>query len=226
MERKMLETKNLLDLSHTLAEPLLSGHTYPWECLPELKAFILRLGPELEQKGYRRIGPDAWAHETAVIAPTAFVGNAVIIGPKTEVRHGAFIRGSALVGEDCVVGNSTELKNVILFDGVQVPHYNYVGDSVLGCKAHMGAGAITSNIKADKKNVTVRFGGEQVATGLRKMGAVLGDYVDVGCNSVMNPGSVIGRGTHVYPLSFVRGYIPEKAIYKRLGEIAEMEDRD
>ena len=205
--------KDLYDLDHTLAAEYLSGFSYPWQALPGIGELILRLGPALSAE-YQEVSPNVWVHETAKIAPTAYLGAPCIIGPRTEVRHCAFIRGSALVGEGCVVGNSTELKNVILFDGVQVPHYNYVGDSILGYKAHMGAGSITSNVKSDKSLVVIH-GDEDIPTGIKKVGAMLGDFVEVGCNSVLNPGTVIGRCSNVYPTSCVRGVVPENSIYKK-----------
>ncbi len=216
---KIYTTKELFDLEHTLARPLLEGFTYPWEALSGIREWIEETGKTLSREEYDEISPSVWVSRTAKVAPTAYLGAPLIIGPKAEIRHGAFLRGSIVVGSGCVVGNSTELKNVILFDGVQVPHYNYVGDSILGFCAHMGAGAITSNIKADKKNIVIRCGDERKETGLRKMGAMLGDYVDVGCNSVLNPGSIVGRNTNIYPLSMVRGVIPEGSIYKNAGEI-------
>ena len=210
--------KDLYDLSHTLAADYLSGFTYPWEALKGIKDMILALGPTLGGD-YSEISENVWVHKTARIAPTAFLGAPCIIGPGTEVRHCAFIRGSALVGENCVVGNSVELKNVILFDNVQTPHYNYVGDSILGYKAHMGAGSVTSNVKSDKTLVVIH-GQEEIPTGLKKVGAMLGDFVEVGCNSVLNPGTVVGRNSNVYPLSCVRGVIPADSIYKTGGIIA------
>lgn len=213
----MNTVKELYDLTHTLASNYLSGFTYPWEALSGIQNLILSLGASLDGS-YQEISPQVWVHETAKIAPTAYLGSPCIIGAGTEVRHGAFIRGSALVGENCVVGNSVELKNVILFDGVQVPHYNYVGDSILGYKAHMGAGSVTSNVKSDKSLVVIH-GKTDIPTGLKKVGAMLGDFVEVGCNSVLNPGTVIGRNSNVYPLSCVRGVIAENAIYKTGGVI-------
>lgn len=213
--------KNLLDLTHTEARPLLESVDYPWEALPKIGDFILRLGKTLSPEEYDLRGENVWVAKSARVFDSAYLHGPCIIGPDTEVRQCAFIRGNALVGRGCVVGNSTELKNVILFDNVQVPHYNYVGDSILGFKSHMGAGSITSNVKSDKTLVTINTGTERIETGLKKMGAVLGDHVEVGCNSVMNPGSVIGRNTNVYPLSMVRGFIAANSIYKRLGEIAE-----
>ena len=217
----MYTIKNLYDLDHTLAAPYLSRFTYPWEALKEIRTFITEAGTRLGND-YTEAAPQVWVHKTAVIAPTAFCGAPCIIGANSEVRHGAFIRGSALVGEGCVVGNSVELKNVILFDKVQVPHYNYVGDSILGYKAHMGAGSITSNIKSDRSLVVVH-GNEDVPTGIKKVGAFLGDGVEIGCNSVLNPGAVIGRNSTVYPLSCVRGIVPENSIYKTGGIIVQKE---
>ena len=216
-----LETRALYDLSHTLAAPLLEKVRYPWEALSGIGAFIAALGPTLSQEEYASPRPGVWIHKTAVLAPTAFVGETVIIGPGAEVRHGAFIRGSAIVGKKAVVGNSVELKNVVLFDGVQVPHYNYVGDSVLGSHAHMGAGSITSNVKSDKTLVVIRAGEERIPTGRKKVGAMLGDYVEVGCNSVLNPGTVIGRESQIYPLSCVRGEVPERSIWKTGGVVVK-----
>lgn len=213
------EICSLFDLSHTAAAPLLSALTYPWEALPKIGELILRLGAVLPEEEYERRGEDVWVARSAMVFDSAYLHGPAVIGPRTEVRQCAFVRGNALVGADCVVGNSTELKNVILFDGVQVPHYNYVGDSILGYKAHMGAGSITSNIKSDKTNVRFDTGTERIETGLRKIGAMLGDHVEIGCNSVLNPGTVIGRGTTVYPLSMVRGFVPPASIYKRAGEI-------
>ena len=210
----MVKSRELFDLSHTLAAPLLKGKEYPWEVLPDISDFILALGPTLSPEEYDQVGENVWIAKDAEIYPNNYIKGPCIIGHKTQVRPGAFIRGSALVGDECVVGNSTELKNVILFDHVQVPHYNYVGDSVLGYHAHMGAGAVTSNVKADNKNVVIKNGEEQMETGRRKVGAMLGDYADVGCNSVLNPGAVIGRRTTVYPTSCVRGVIPADHIYK------------
>ena len=195
----------------------MGGYTYPWQALEGLSAFIEKLGKTLGGD-YVEISPMVWVHKSAKVAPTAYIGAPAIIGANTEVRHCAYIRGSALVGESCVVGNSAELKNVILFDGVQTPHYNYVGDSILGYKAHMGAGSITSNLKADKTLVVIH-GEKDIPTGLKKVGAFLGDFVEVGCNSVLNPGTVIGRRTSVYPLSSVRGVIPADSIYKGDGNV-------
>ena len=214
-----LKTGALLDLTRTLAGEYLAGFSYPWEALDGIKDLILTLGPSLNPEEYEETAPQVWVHKTARVAPAAYLGAPCIIGPETEVRHCAFVRGSALVGAGCVVGNSTELKNVILFDGVQTPHYNYVGDSILGYKSHMGAGSITSNVKSDKTLVAVRDGETLLETGRKKFGAILGDYVEVGCNSVLNPGSVIGRGTSVYPLSSVRGAVPPGHIFKEPGRV-------
>ena len=216
-----LTVAKLFDLSQTQAETLLNRFQYPWEALPHIKEFILALGPSLPKDEYEEIKENVWAAKSAVIFPTAYLNGPVIIGKNTEVRHGAFIRGSALVGDSAVVGNSTELKNVILFNNVQVPHYNYVGDSILGYRSHMGAGSITSNVKSDKTLVTVKYQGEKITTGLKKFGAILGDCVEVACNSVLNPGSVICPNSNIYPLSMVRGVVPPKSIYKTASEIAE-----
>ena len=215
----MYKIHDLYDLTHTKAADYLNRFDYPWEALRGISEEIVRIGESLDPAEYTQVAPRVWVHVTAQVAPTAFLGAPCIIGAKTEVRHCAFIRGSALVGEGCVVGNSVELKNVILFDGVQVPHYNYVGDSILGYKSHMGAGSITSNVKSDKTLVTVRWGDEKIETGLKKMGAMLGDHVEVGCNSVLNPGTVIGRESNVYPLSAVRGVVPARSIWKTGGVV-------
>ena len=216
----MYTTTDLYDLDHTMAGEYLSQFTYPWEALAGIKDFILRLGPALGDD-YEETSEHVGVRKTAKVFPSAYLGAPCIIGPETEVRHCAFIRGSALVGANCVVGNSVELKNVILFDHVQVPHYNYVGDSILGYYSHMGAGSITSNVKSDKKPVVVHNGTEQIETGLKKFGAMLGDYVEVGCNSVCNPGTVIGRRSSVYPVSSVRGVVPEDHIFKSNGVIVK-----
>ena len=216
----MLTTRDLFDLAHSLAGNYLSGFDSPWQALKGIKELIETLGPQLGED-YTEVSPRVWVHKTASVAPTAYLGAPCIIGPRTEVRHCAFIRGSALVGEGCVVGNSVELKNVILFDCVQVPHYNYVGDSILGYKSHMGAGSVTSNVKSDKTLVVVKNGSEHIPTGLKKFGAMLGDFVEVGCNSVLNPGTVIGRNTNVYPTSCVRGVVPENSIWKTGGVVVE-----
>ena len=216
-----LLANNLFDYSKTIAKPLLESVEYPWEALPKIKDFIIEIGKTLDPEIYEQRGENIWVAKSATVFPSAHLGGPLIICEDAEVRHCAFIRGSAIVGKGAVVGNSTELKNSILFDGVQVPHYNYIGDSILGYKAHTGAGTITSNLKSDKSLVTVLCGEEKVETGVKKFGAMLGDHVEVGCNSVLNPGSVVGRNTNVYPLSFVRGYVPENSIYKRLGEVAD-----
>ena len=208
-----LKVSQLLDLSHTLAADYLAGFAYPWQALDGIKDLILTLGPTLPED-YEQREENVWVHKTAKVAPTAYLGAPCIIGPETEVRHCAFIRGSALVGANCVVGNSVELKNVILFDNVQTPHYNSVGDSILGYKSHMGAGSITSNVKSDKTLVVVRDGENRIETGRKKFGAILGDGVEVGCNSVLNPGTVLGRRASVYPTSCVRGCVPEDRIFK------------
>ena len=220
----MYTIKDLYDLDHTLAKEYLEQFTYPWEALKGIKEFILKLGPTLDPAEYEEVSENVWVHKTAKVFPSAYLGSPCIIGPNTEVRHCAFVRGSALVGADCVVGNSVELKNVILFDHVQTPHYNYVGDSILGYYSHMGAGSITSNVKSDKKLVVVHNGTEQIETGLKKFGAMLGDHVEVGCNSVLNPGTVIGRDSRVYPTSCVRGVIPEKHIWKNDGVMAAIKE--
>lgn len=214
----MVTIQELYDLEHTQAKSYLEQFTYPWEALKGIKDFIVQLGSTLGDD-YQEVSPQVWVHRTATVAPTAYLGAPCIIGAGTEVRHCAFIRGSALVGENCVVGNSVELKNVILFDNVQTPHYNYVGDSILGYKSHMGAGSLTSNVKSDKTLVVVKDGKEQMPTGLKKFGAMLGDYVEVGCNSVLNPGTVIGRHTNIYPTSCVRGVVPANHIWKTGGVV-------
>lgn len=219
MEQCKIE--QLYDLNRTIAAKLFSEVTYPWEVLPAIGNFIMELGNTLDMELFEKRGDNIWIAKSAKVAPTAFLNGPLIIDEEAEIRHCAFIRGNAIVGKGSVVGNSTELKNVVIFDSVQVPHYNYVGDSVLGYKSHMGAGSITSNVKSDKTLVVVKDKQEQIATGLKKFGAMLGDHVEVGCNSVLNPGTVIGRNTNVYPLSMVRGVIPAGSIYKRAGEIAE-----
>ena len=216
----MYTIKDLYDLDHTLAKDYLSRFTYPWEALKGIKDFIIELGKTLGDD-YEEVSEHVWVHKTATVFPSAYLGAPCIIGPNTEVRHCAFIRGSALVGADCVVGNSVELKNVILFDHVQTPHYNYVGDSIMGYFSHMGAGSITSNVKSDKKLVVVHNGDEHIETGVKKFGAMVGDYVEVGCNAVLNPGTVIGRHSNVYPTSCVRGVIPENSICKTPGVVVE-----
>ena len=216
-----LKNKNLFNFDESIARDIFTDREFPWEVLPHIGEFILTLGAGLPADEYEQKGENIWIARSATIAPTASINGPCIIGKNAEIRQCAFIRGNAIVGENCVVGNSTELKNVVLFNKVQVPHYNYVGDSVLGYKAHMGAGSITSNVKSDKKLVVVKAGEEKLETGLKKFGAMLGDRVEVGCNSVLNPGTIIGSNTNVYPLSMVRGYIPKGSIYKRQGEIVE-----
>ena len=218
---KELEVKELYTLSETLAAPLLASVTYPWEALPKIGAFILELEASLSEEEYEKRGENIWIARSAKVAPTASITGPCIIGKDTEVRHCAFIRGNALVGDGAVVGNSTELKNVILFNKVQVPHYNYVGDSILGYKSHMGAGSITSNVKSDKLLVKVHTPEGDIETGIKKFGAMIGDEVEVGCGSVLNPGTVIGKNTNIYPLSSVRGVVPANSIYKKQGEVAE-----
>ncbi len=215
--------KNLYDLTETIAADIFKEAEYPWEVLAGIREFIIKLGETLDPAVYEKRGEDIWVAKNAKIAPTACLNGPLIIDEEAEIRHCAFIRGSAVVGKKCVVGNSTELKNVILFNCVQVPHYNYVGDSILGYKSHMGAGSITSNVKSDKTLVIVkdRKAQEEISTGLKKFGAMLGDHVEIGCNSVLNPGTVIGRNTNIYPTSSVRGVIPENSIYKKCGDIVK-----
>lgn len=212
-----IKTAELFDLTHTAAGEYLANFEYPWEALGGIKEMIKNLGKSLDKNEYNEIGENVWVHKTARIADTAFIGAPCIIGAETEVRHCAFIRGSALIGSGCVIGNSVEVKNAIIFDSVQVPHFNYVGDSILGYRSHMGAGSVTSNVKSDKTLVRVKNGDEIIETGLKKFGAMLGDFVEVGCNSVLNPGTVIGRNTNIYPLSCVRGVIEADSIFKTGG---------
>ena len=223
-EYNEMTISEMYDLSQTIAAELFEGKTYPWEILPEIGDFILKLGATLDPEEYEKKGENVWIAKSATVAPTASITGPCIIGKNTEVRQCAFIRGKAIVGEGCVVGNSTELKNVVLFNKVQVPHYNYVGDSVLGFKAHTGAGAITSNVKQDKTLVTVNYKGTKVETGLKKFGAMLADNVEVGCNSVLNPGTVVGRHSNVYPLSMVRGFIPAESILKTGGVVVSKKE--
>lgn len=213
--------KNLYNLEETIAKPLLEGLTYPWEALPKISDFIIELGNKLDPEIYELKGKDIWIAKSANVFLTAYIKGPAIIGENAEIRHCAFIRGNAIIGNNAVVGNSTELKNVILFNNVQVPHYNYVGDSILGYKSHMGAGSITSNVKSDKKPVIVKNGKEQIETGIKKIGAMLGDEVEIGCGSILNPGSIIGKNTNIYPLSSVRGVVPKNSIYKKQNEIVE-----
>ena len=223
-EREMYEdlliSKNY-DLTKTIASKLFEGLDYPWEALSKIGEFIIELGKTLSLEEYEKIGANVWIAKSAHITPTAYIHGPAIICADAEVRHNAFIRGNAIVGEGAVVGNSTELKNVVLFDKVQVPHYNYVGDSILGYKAHMGAGAITSNVKSDKTLVAINYEGQKIETNLKKMGAMLGDNVEVGCNSVLNPGTVVGQNVNIYPLSSVRGFVKSHTIYKKQGEVIE-----
>ncbi len=218
---EIAKTVNMYDLDHTIAADLLKRFEYPWEALAHIKEFILELGESLDPEKYEQRGDGIWVAKSAKVAPTAALNGPLIIDEDAEIRHCAFIRGSAIIGKNTVVGNSTEIKNDILFDIVQVPHYNYVGDSILGYHSHMGAGSITSNVKSDKSLVVVKAGDEKIETGLKKFGAMLGDFVEVGCGSILNPGSVIGPHTNIYPLSSVRGVIPANSIYKNAGEIAE-----
>lgn len=215
----MYKIKDLYDLDQTLAKDYLSQFKYPWEALSGIKELIISLGKQLSNDEYEEVSENVWVHKSATVFPSAYLGAPCIIGANTEVRHCAFIRGSALVGDDCVVGNSVELKNVILFNHVQVPHYNYVGDSILGHYAHMGAGSITSNVKSDKELVVVHGEDENIETGVKKFGAMIGDHVEVGCNTVLNPGTVIGKNSNVYPVSCVRGVVPANSIYKNSGAI-------
>lgn len=216
---EVLKVEHLFTGEHTIAKDIFAGCTYPFEVLPKISAFILKLGAALPEEQFERREGNIWIAKTANVAPTASINGPAIIDEEAEIRHCAFIRGNAIVGKGAVVGNSTELKNVLLFDRVQVPHYNYVGDSILGYKSHMGAGSITSNVKSDKTLVEIRVGDEKIKTGLKKMGAVLGDNVEIGCGSILNPGSVIGPQTNVYPLSSVRGFVPSGSIYKKQGEV-------
>lgn len=212
---------NLYNLDETNSKEIFTGCEYPWEVLPKIKDFIIQLGETLSPEKYNKIHENVWIAKSAKVAPTAYINGPTIIGENTEIRHCAFIRGNALIGNNCVVGNSTELKNVILFNNVQVPHYNYVGDSILGFRSHMGAGSITSNVKSDKKLVIVKNGNVNIETGLKKFGAMIGDNVEVGCGSILNPGTVIGKNSNIYPLSSVRGVVKENSIYKKQGEIVD-----
>ncbi len=215
-----IKITELFDLSHTVASDYLNQFTYPWEALKGISELIISIGKNLSPDEYDNPSENVWIHKTAKVFPSAYIGSPCIIGENTEVRHCAFIRGSALIGKNCVIGNSAELKNVIIFDNVQTPHYNYVGDSILGYKSHMGAGSITSNVKSDKTNVVIKSDGEEIITGIKKIGAMLGDFVEVGCNSVLNPGTIVGRNSSIYPTSCVRGVIPADSIYKTGGIIA------
>ncbi len=217
----MYTTKNLFDLEHTIAREYLENYEYPWEALPEIKNFIRELIEKLDHNEYTEYKKDVWVHKSATIAPTADVNGPAIIGPKSEIRHCAYIRGSAIIGAGCVIGNSCEVKNAVIFDKSQVPHFNYVGDSILGFHAHMGAGSIVSNLKSDGKNVTIKVGDVKIPTNLRKFGAIIGDNVEVGCNSVLNPGTIVGKNSNIYPLARVRGLVPERSIYKDEDNIVE-----
>lgn len=216
-----MKINQMFDLNHTIAAKLFEDVLYGWEVLPKIKEFILELGKNLPKDEYEEVSEHVWIAKSATVAPTACINGPVIIDKNAEIRHCAYIRGNVIIGEGAVVGNSTELKNVVIFNTVQVPHYNYIGDSVLGYKAHFGAGAITSNIKSDRSNVTIQYHGEKIETGLRKIGAIVGDLVEIGCNSVLNPGTVIGKNSNIYPLSMVRGFVPENSIYKKAGEVVE-----
>lgn len=218
----MFRTDNYFDVTKTLAQYMFDGIEYPWEVLPRIEAFILQLGPMLPADEYEQVKENVWIAKSATVAETASITGPCIIDSNAQIRHCAFIRGNAIIGKGAVVGNSCEIKNSILFDEVEAPHYNYVGDSILGYKSHLGAGAITSNIKNDKKNVVVKFPLGELETGLRKMGALVGDGVQVGCNTVLNPGTVIGKNTRIYPLNSVRGWIDENSIYKKEGNVSEM----
>ena len=219
-----LKISNLFNLEETIAKKLLEKYEYPWEVLPHIEEFIIELGKSLDKKEYEQIGDNMWIHKSAKVYKSAYIGENCIICEGAEVRHCAFIRKNAIIGKNAVVGNSTELKNVILFNNVQVPHYNYVGDSILGFKAHMGAGSITSNVKSDKKLIVIKNENEKIETGMKKIGAMLGDNVEIGCGSVLNPGTIIGRNTNVYPLSSVRGVVKENSIYKNKNEIAKKDE--
>lgn len=221
---KDVKVTELYDLDETIAKELLGGVTYPWEALKDIGDFIKKIGPALSEELYDDMGDDVWIAKNATVFSSAYIKGPAIIGEEAEVRHCAFIRGNAIVGNHAVVGNSTELKNVILFNNVQVPHYNYVGDSILGYKAHMGAGSITSNVKSDKTLVIVKDKEEAIETGLKKFGAMVGDHVEVGCGSILNPGTVVGRDTNIYPLSSVRGIVPKGSIYKKQGEVVEKDE--
>ena len=216
-----LKIENLLILEETIAKDIFKNCTYPWEVIPKIEEFIITLGNSLDKNIYEKKAENIWVAKSAKIAPTAYIGGPCIIDENAEIRHCAFIRGKAIVGKNAVVGNSTELKNVIIFNNVQIPHYNYVGDSILGYKSHMGAGSISSNLKADKKNVQIKYNNEKIVTNLRKLGTILGDNAEVGCGCVLNPGTIIGRNTNVYPLSAVRGYVKPNHIYKNMNEIVE-----
>ncbi|MGN0446968.1 MAG: UDP-N-acetylglucosamine pyrophosphorylase [Acutalibacteraceae bacterium] len=220
----MYKTTELFDLKHTVAEKYLSQFEYPWQALSGIKQLITEIGKNLPESEYNKQGEDVWIHKEAEVFPSAYIGGPCIIGKGTQVRQCAFIRSVALIGENCVIGNSTEIKNAIIFDNVQVPHFNYVGDSILGYKSHLGAGAVTSNVKSDKSLVKLRFGDEVIETKLKKFGAMVGDFVEVGCNSVLNPGTVIGKNSNIYPLSSVRGVVAENSIFKAPNNIVTKEE--
>lgn len=220
------KTNKLFSLEHTIAYDLFADKEYPWQALPEISGFILKLGENLPKDEYTLYGENIWVGKNVKIAQTASLQGPLIIDSGAEIRHCAYIRGSVIIGKNSVVGNSTELKNSVLFDGVQVPHYNYVGDSVLGYKSHMGAGAVTSNVKGDKTQIKVRYGGDSISTGLKKFGGILGDYCEVGCSAVLNPGTVLGKNCQIYPLSMVRGFVPENSIYKNKNEIVVKENKN
>mgnify|MGYP000743610645 CR=1 FL=1 len=221
MNKEQMTIKALFDTSKTQAGRRLSKYTYPWEVLPHIGEIAEAIGKRLPQDEYNHLGKNIWIHKSVNVPPTVALRGPAVIGPKTEIRNGAFIRGNVIAGEGVVIGNSAELKNVILFDGVQVPHFNYVGDSILGYKAHMGAGSITSNVKSDKKLIVIKNGTAKIETGIKKIGAMLGDEVEIGCGSILNPGSIIGKNTNIYPLSSVRGVVPKNSIYKKQNEIVE-----
>lgn len=224
MNTEIIKIDALFDTDKTIAHKIFEGKTYPWEVLPFIGNFIIELGKMLDHSLYTEIRENVWVAKDAEIFESAYIKGPCIIDCGTEVRHCAFIRGNVIVGKNCVVGNSTEVKNSIIFDNTQIPHYNYVGDSVLGYHSHLGAGSITSNVKSDHSNVIVRLNGKRISTGLRKMGAMVGDYVEIGCGSVLNPGTIVGKNSNVYPLSSVRGYVAENSIYKNKNEIVEKED--
>lgn len=217
----MYKTANLFDLNHTIAKEYLERYEYPWEALPEIKNIIPELIAKLDRSEYTEYRENVWIHKSVKVAPTADINGPAIIGPESEIRHCAYIRGNVIVGAGCVIGNSCELKNAIVFDRSQIPHFNYVGDSILGYHAHMGAGSIVSNLKSDGRNITVKSGEEKMETNLRKFGAIVGDNVEIGCNSVMNPGTVIGKNSNIYPLARVRGQVPENSIYKDEDNVVE-----
>ncbi|NLZ71050.1 MAG: UDP-N-acetylglucosamine pyrophosphorylase [Clostridiaceae bacterium] len=221
----MIKTKDLITYQNTLVEALLAEIEYPWQVLSQIHDYILEIGPKLSIEDFKQIDDNIWIHNSVKIAKTSTIIGPTIIDENTEIRPGAFIRGNVFIGKNCVVGNSTEIKNSLLIEHVEVPHYNYVGDSILAPYSHLGAGSITSNIKADRQNIIINVNGEKIETGLRKIGAILGDHVEIGCNAVLNPGTIIGKNSHVYPLSMVRGYVPSNHIYKNKSEIVLIEDK-